>query len=67
MKKILSITLLFLLNFSFAQVKWMTIEEALKAQKKILKKYLLIFMQTGVAHVKSWIKKHTDIPLLLRF
>jgi hypothetical protein len=34
MKKILSIVLLLLLNFSFAQVKWMTIEEALKAQGK---------------------------------
>ena len=31
MKKILSIILFLLLNFSFAQVKWMTIDEALKA------------------------------------
>ncbi len=33
MKKILSITLLFLLNFTFAQVKWMTIDEVFKSTK----------------------------------
>ncbi|PQA96751.1 thioredoxin family protein [Chryseobacterium shigense] len=43
MKKIISIILLLLINFSFAQVKWMTIEEALKAQKENPKKILVDF------------------------
>jgi thioredoxin-related protein len=43
MKKIISIICLFLFVFNFAQVKWMTIEEALKAQKENPKKILIDF------------------------
>jgi len=43
MKKVLSIIFLFWLSFSFAQVKWMTIEEALSAQKQHPKKILIDF------------------------
>jgi thioredoxin-related protein len=43
MKKIISIICLFLFVLNFAQVKWMTIEEALKAQKENPKKILIDF------------------------
>jgi thioredoxin-related protein len=43
MKKIISIICLFLFLLNFAQVKWMTIEEALKAQKENPKKILIDF------------------------
>lgn len=56
MKKIFTLTFLFIITLNFAQVKWMTIEEALNAQKTQPKKSLSTFMQIGVAHAKSWIK-----------
>ena len=43
MKKVVSIICLFWLSVSFAQVKWMTIEEALAAQKQHPKKILIDF------------------------
>lgn len=43
MKKLISILCVFFVSFSFAQVKWMTIEEALNAQKTQPKKILIDF------------------------
>jgi thioredoxin-related protein len=64
MKKILSIVSLFLLTFSFAQVKWMTIEEALKAQKQNPKKILVDFYSDWCAPCKIMDKKTYGHPVI---
>ncbi len=67
MKKNLAFILSFISIFAFSQVKWMTMDEALAAQKNQPKKILIDFYTTWCTPCKIMADKTYDNPIISKF